>query len=240
MDTSEMQVPLKGVVKIFKAGLQSKTWDIHGMPHFITTTHHEGCDMCKAYALYIVEASRALTVEILSREVKKAFQIAWLNIVCQIEDEAFSESDKKMEWYSDCHNNLMDDVRLVEEKAFTERVHCQKADEKLAQANSKIEELEAKLVSLQKQDNRTPIDWGDPYDFSDSESEPASGRSSQKRKKREAFPPSIQYGGFFPDEASTSVLVDEQMLVMPASTQAVGLSIAPLQEPPPTSRIAPP
>ena len=120
MDTSEMQVPLKGVVKIFKAGLQSKTWDIHGMPHFITTTHHEGCDMCKAYALYIVEASRALTVEILSREVKKAFQIAWLNIVCQIEDEAFSESDKKMEWYSDCHNNLMDDVRLVEEKASVE------------------------------------------------------------------------------------------------------------------------
>ena len=142
------------------------------------------------------------------------------------------ESDKKVEWYSDHHNDLTDDLRLVEEKASTERVHCQKADEKLAQANSKIEEPEAKLVSLQKelivlqkQVNRTPIDWGDPYDFSDSESEPASGRSSQKRKKREAFPPSIQYGGFFPDEASTSVLVDEQMLVMPASTQAVGFVI---------------
>ena len=49
MDTSEMRVPLQGVVKIFEAGLKSKTWDIHGMPHFITTTHHERCDTCEAY-----------------------------------------------------------------------------------------------------------------------------------------------------------------------------------------------
>ena len=31
MDTSEMRVPLQGAVKIFEAGLKSKTWDIHGM-----------------------------------------------------------------------------------------------------------------------------------------------------------------------------------------------------------------
>ena len=73
MDTSETRVPLQGVAKIFEAGLKSKTWDIHGMPHFITTTHREGCDMCKVYALHIVEASKALIVEILSREVEKAF-----------------------------------------------------------------------------------------------------------------------------------------------------------------------
>ena len=60
MDTSEMQVLLKGVVKTFKAGLQSKTWDIHGMPHFVTTMHHEGCNMCEAYALHVVEVSRVL------------------------------------------------------------------------------------------------------------------------------------------------------------------------------------
>ena len=78
-------------VKIFEARLQSKTWDIHGMPHFITTTHHEGCDTCEAYALHVIEASRAPMVEIPSRVVEKAFWIAWLNIVCQIEDEASSE-----------------------------------------------------------------------------------------------------------------------------------------------------
>ena len=73
MDTSKMRVPLQGVVKIFEAGLKSKTWDIHRMPQFITTTHCKGCDMCEAYALHVVEASKVLTVEILPREVKKAF-----------------------------------------------------------------------------------------------------------------------------------------------------------------------
>ena len=38
MDTNETQVPLKGVAKIFEAGLQLKTWDIHGMSHFVTTS----------------------------------------------------------------------------------------------------------------------------------------------------------------------------------------------------------
>ena len=97
MDTSETRVLLQGAVKIFEAGLKSKTWDIHGMPHFITTTHHEGCDICEAYTLHIVEALKVLTVEIPSREVEKAFWIAWLNIVRHIEDEASSVLDKKVE-----------------------------------------------------------------------------------------------------------------------------------------------
>ena len=124
MDTSEMRVPLQGVVKIFKAGLKSKTWDTHGMPQFITTTHCKGCDMCEAYALHVVEASKVPTVEIPPREVEKTFQITWLNIVCHIEDQASSESDKKVEWYSDCHDNLTDDIRMAENKASMERDHC--------------------------------------------------------------------------------------------------------------------
>ena len=124
MDISEMQVLLKGVAKIFEAGLKSKTWDIHGFPHFITRTHREGCNMCKVYAWHVIAASKAPTVEILPREVEKAFQIAWPNIVHHIEDKASSESDKKVEWYSDCHDNLTDDVRLGEEKASTKRDHC--------------------------------------------------------------------------------------------------------------------
>ena len=88
MDMSEMRVLLQGAVKIFEAGLKSKTWDIHGMPQFITMTHREGCEACDAYALHVVKASEASTVEIQSREVEKAFQIAWLNIVHHIEDEA--------------------------------------------------------------------------------------------------------------------------------------------------------
>ena len=42
MDTNKMRVPLQGAVKFFEAGLKSKTWDIHGMPQFITTAHCEG------------------------------------------------------------------------------------------------------------------------------------------------------------------------------------------------------
>ena len=71
MDTSETRVPLQGVAKIFKAGLKSETWDIHGMPQFITTTHCEGCETCDAYALHVVKASEASMVEIPSREVEK-------------------------------------------------------------------------------------------------------------------------------------------------------------------------
>ena len=182
MDTSKMRVLLQGAVKIFEAGLKSKTWDIHRMPQFIMTTHREGCETCNTYASHVVKASEALTVEILSREVKKAYQIAWLNIVCHIEDEASSESDKKVKWYSDRHDNLTNDVRMAENKASAERDHHQKADEKLAQANSKITELEAKLAELQQeltvlqmQDKRTPIIQDDLYRFLGSDSEPTSG-----------------------------------------------------------------
>ena len=123
MDTSELRVLLQGAVKIFEAGLKSKTWDIHRMPQFITTTHHEGCEMCDVYTSHVVKALEASTVEIPSREVEKAFQMAWLNIVHHIEDEASSVLDKKVEWYSDCHDNLTDDVRMAENKASTERDH---------------------------------------------------------------------------------------------------------------------
>ena len=62
-----------------------------------------------------------------------------------------------------------------------------------------------------------PIACDNPYDFL------GSGQLSQKRKKSQAFLPAISYGSFFPSEASTSVLADEQMPMMLAlSLQAVG------------------
>ena len=157
-------------------------------------------------------------------------------------------SDKKVEWYSNHHNNLTNDVRMVENKASTERDHRQKADKKLAQANSKITDLEAKLAELQQeltvlqmQDKQTPIAWDDPYGFLGSDSEPTSGRLSQKRKKGQVFPPAISYGYFFLSEASMSVLADKPMPMMPASSsQAVEsqTTLPPIH--PPTSRITPP
>ena len=115
------------------------------------------------------------------------------------------------------------------------------------QANSKITELETKLAELQQeltalrmQDRRMLIVWDNQYGFSGSDSEPTSGRSSQKRKKGQAFPLVISYGGFFLSEASTLVLPDEPMPMMPASLQAVGSQTPLPLVNPPTSRIAPP
>ena len=96
-------------------------------------------------------------------------------VVHHIEDEASSESDKKVEWYSDRHDNLTDNIRMAENKASTEQDRRWKADEKLAQANSKITELQQELTVLQMQDKRMPIAQDDLYRFSDSDSEPTSG-----------------------------------------------------------------
>ena len=90
------------------------------MPQFITMTQCEGCETCDTYASHVVKASEASTVEIPSKEVEKAFRIAWPNTVHHIEDEASSVSDKKVEWYSDRHDNLTNDVRMVENKASAE------------------------------------------------------------------------------------------------------------------------
>ena len=85
-----------------------------------------------------------------------------------------------------------------------------------------------------------PVAWDDLYGFSGSDSEPTSSRLSQKRKKGQAFPPAISYGGFFLSEASMSVLADELMPMMASSSQAVGSQTPLPPVHPPTSRITPP
>ena len=102
--------------------------------------------------------------------------------------------------------------------------------------------LQKELTILQMQDKRTPVDWGDPYNFSGSDSEPMSSRSSCKGKKGQAFPPSISYGGFFPNDAGMSVLVKVLMPAMPASvsTSVVGLIATLLMGYLPMSRTTPP
>ena len=115
------------------------------------------------------------------------------------------------------------------------------------QANSKITELETKLTELQQeltalqmQDKRMLIVQDNQYGFLGSDSEPTSGQLSRKRKKGQAFPLAISYRGFFPSKASTLVLADEPMLMMPvSSSQAVGSQITLPWVNPPTSRIAP-
>ena len=105
---------------------------------------------------------------------------------------------------------------------------------------TKLAELQQELTALRMQDKRTPIVQDNQYGFLGSDSEPTSGRSSQKRKKGQAFPLAISYGGFFLSDASTLVLADELMPMMLVSlSQAVeSQTTLPLVNPP-TSRIAP-
>ena len=85
-----------------------------------------------------------------------------------------------------------------------------------------------------------PIAQDNPYRFLGSDSELTSGQSSQKRKKGQVFLPTINYGGFFPSEASTLVLADELMpMMLASSSQAVGSQTPLPQVHLPTSRIAP-
>ena len=106
---------------------------------------------------------------------------------------------------------------------------------------AKLAELQQELTVLQMQDKRMLIVWGNPYDFLGSDSEPTSGQWSQKRKKGQAFLPPISHGGFFPSEASMSVLADKQMPMMLVSLlQAVWLQTTLPQVNPPMSRITPP
>ena len=106
---------------------------------------------------------------------------------------------------------------------------------------AKLAELQQELTDLQIQDKRTPIAQDDPYRFSGSDSEPTSGQLSPKSKKGQVFPLAISYGGFFLSKASTSVLADELMpMMLASSSQAVGSQTTLPLVHPPTSRIAPP
>ena len=106
---------------------------------------------------------------------------------------------------------------------------------------TKLTELQQELTALRMQDKRTRIVQDNQYRFSGSDSEPTSGQLSRKRKKGQAFPLAISYRGFFPSEASTSVLADEPMpMMLASSSQAVGSQITLPWVNPPTLRIAPP
>ena len=90
---------------------------------------------------------------------------------------------------------------------------------------TKLAELQQELTVLQMQDKQMLIAQDDLYRFLGSDSELTSGRSSWKWKKGQAFLPAISYRGFFLSEASTSVLADEPMPMMPlSSSQAVGIT----------------
>ena len=66
MDVQENEGPstLKGAAKVFARWWLELSWQIEGVPGFITTTHRDECSLCEQYAEHAVVALEKLTVEI--------------------------------------------------------------------------------------------------------------------------------------------------------------------------------
>ena len=49
------------------------SWQIKGVPSFITMTHRDECTLCEQYAAHTVAASEKPTAEIPSHQIELAF-----------------------------------------------------------------------------------------------------------------------------------------------------------------------
>ena len=68
---------LKGASKVFAQWRADSTWQVEGVPGFITTTHRDDCSLCKQYVKHAVAASEKLTTEILLHQIELAFRTAF-------------------------------------------------------------------------------------------------------------------------------------------------------------------
>ena len=98
MDVQENEGPstLKGTAKVFAKRRLESSWQIEGVPGFITTTHRDKCSLCEQYAKHAVATSEKLTVELPSHWIELAFRTAWPRVVECIEDDAVDEAHGKL------------------------------------------------------------------------------------------------------------------------------------------------
>ena len=103
MDIQENEGPstLKGAAKAFAKRRLESSWQIEGVPGFITTTHRDECSLCEQYAEHAVAASEKPTVEIPSHRIELAFRTVWPQVVECIEGDAVDEAHSKLSWYRD-------------------------------------------------------------------------------------------------------------------------------------------
>ena len=75
MDIQEVEGPskLKGATKVFAKRQLESSWQIKGVPGFITMTYSNKCSLCKQYAEHAVTASEKPMVEIPSHRIELAF-----------------------------------------------------------------------------------------------------------------------------------------------------------------------
>ena len=103
MDIQDNEGPskLKGALKVFKIRQQESSWQIEGVPGFITMTYRDKYSLCEQYTKHTVVVLEKLTAEIPSHQIELAFQTAWPCMVAHIEDNAVDEAHGKLSWYWD-------------------------------------------------------------------------------------------------------------------------------------------
>ena len=86
MDIQEVDSPskLKGAAKVFAKRQLESSWQIKGVPGFITMTHRDKCLLCKQYAKHTVAVLEKPMIEILSHWIELAFRTAWPRVVERI------------------------------------------------------------------------------------------------------------------------------------------------------------
>ena len=114
MDVSDDQrsSQLKEPLKLFKERLQEQTWQIQGIPGFVTMTHRDECPTCETYATHAIATARSPMVAILSHWIELAFWTAWPQVVTRIEDDAMDKAHSKLSWHQDQYEEVTKSIKL--------------------------------------------------------------------------------------------------------------------------------
>ena len=143
MDISDDQgsSQLKGVLKLFEERLQEQTFQIQGIPEFVTMTHRGDCMTCEVYATHTIAAARNPTVAIPSHQIKIVFWTAWPQVMTCIEDDAVDKAHGKLPWYLDQYKEATKSIKALEEKLSSEKDHCHKAETKQSELETELNNL---------------------------------------------------------------------------------------------------
>ena len=134
--------------KAFKNTIKDCTWDILGIPHFITMTYWEGCTLCNKYTTHVILAAKSPTIEVLPHQIELVIWIAWPKVLNHLIDDTCSEIKYSVDyWHNQC-DKLKDAVTTTEDRLSSEKDQCCKAESNLADAKSKGKALEKELEEL--------------------------------------------------------------------------------------------
>ena len=84
--------------------------------------------LCEQYAKHAVAASEKPTVEIPSHRIELAFWTVWPWVVEHIEDDAVDEAHSKLSWYHNRYQDVVKNVKSLQEQLDSEKERRRKAE----------------------------------------------------------------------------------------------------------------